>query len=56
MLFVLLLALIAINAGSAKLNPYQVILAVLGKGNDISDIVIWRIRITNLQETLFLIQ
>lgn len=42
---VLVLAVLAINAGSSKLNPKQVLDAILGKGSDISDIVIWRIRL-----------
>lgn len=40
-----ILALLAINAGSAELNPYQVIMTILGKGSSVSDVVIWNIRL-----------
>lgn len=44
-LLIIIAAVFAINAGSTDLNLYQVIQAVLGKGTDISDIVIWQIRL-----------
>jgi iron complex transport system permease protein len=49
-LFILILliftaAVLALNAGSTDLNPYQVVRTILGMGTDVSDIVIWRIRL-----------
>ncbi|NMB25895.1 MAG: iron ABC transporter permease [Firmicutes bacterium] len=44
----ILMALIALNAGSIKLNPYQVIKAVIGTGADVADIVIWQIRLPRI--------
>lgn len=44
-LMIAIASVFAINAGSTNLNLYQVIQAVLGKGTDISDIVIWQIRL-----------
>ncbi len=44
-LLIVIASLFAINAGSTSLNPLQVIQAILGKGNDVSDIVIWQIRL-----------
>lgn len=39
------LAVVAINAGAAKLNPYQVLMTILGKGTGFSSVVIWNIRL-----------
>ncbi len=46
LLFILvaMTSVFAINAGSTNLNLLQVVQAILGKGTDISDIVIWQIR------------
>ncbi len=41
----LLVALFAVNAGSTDLNSYQVIKSILGRGNSVSDVVIWNIRL-----------
>lgn len=40
-----LLGIYAINAGSANLSPAQVLLALLGKGEDRLNIIIWNIRL-----------
>lgn len=42
---VLVLAVLAINAGSTDLNAKQILMTIFGHGNDISNIVIWRIRL-----------
>lgn len=39
------LAVFAINAGSTDLNPYQVLITILGQGSSISNVVIWNIRL-----------
>ncbi|MBA4603102.1 iron ABC transporter permease [Thermoactinomyces sp. AMNI-1] len=44
-LLIVIASLFAINAGSASLNLLQVIQAILGDGTDVSDIVIWQIRL-----------
>lgn len=47
LLFILLLlaSIFAINAGSADLNMYYIIKTLLGKGTEVSEVVIWRIRL-----------
>ncbi|NLK09261.1 MAG: iron ABC transporter permease [Firmicutes bacterium] len=45
---ILIMAVAALNAGAIKLNPYQVFRAVIGKGIDTADIVIWRIRLPRI--------
>lgn len=47
LLFILIIiaSIFAINAGSTNLNVLQVIKAFMGKGTDISDVVIWQIRL-----------
>ncbi|NMB46683.1 MAG: iron ABC transporter permease [Firmicutes bacterium] len=47
-LLIITAAVIALNAGSIDLNLYQVILAVMGKGADVADIVIWQIRLPRI--------
>lgn len=47
-LLIFLAALIALNAGSIKLNPYQVIKAMMGQGADVAEIVIWQIRLPRI--------
>ncbi|WP_102401399.1 FecCD family ABC transporter permease [Haloimpatiens massiliensis] len=42
---VFVLATFAINAGSTDLKPSQVFMSIFGYGSDVSDIVIWRIRL-----------
>ena len=37
------LVVLAINAGSAELNPIQIIMTLLGKGDENSRVVIWNI-------------
>ena len=44
-LLVIIFSVIAINAGSTNLRMSQVLDVILGKGTDISDIVIWQIRL-----------
>ncbi|SMB79708.1 iron complex transport system permease protein [Desulfonispora thiosulfatigenes DSM 11270] len=44
-ILIVIFSVIAINAGSIKFNFYQVIQAILGKGTDNSNIVIWQIRL-----------
>jgi len=39
------LSVIAVNAGSMDVSLYQIIMTVLGRGNGISDVVIWNIRL-----------
>lgn len=45
---VIFLSIISINAGSAKIDLHEVLLAFLAKGNDISQIVIWEIRLPRI--------
>ncbi|MFD3156985.1 FecCD family ABC transporter permease [Haloimpatiens sp. FM7330] len=45
LIMVLILAILAINAGSSNLNPYQVFTSIFGQGSNVADIVIWRIRL-----------
>ncbi|KAJ51704.1 iron complex transport system permease protein [Clostridium tetanomorphum] len=45
---ILILSIIAINAGSTALTPYEVLSAILGKEGNISSIVIWRIRLPRI--------
>lgn len=45
---IVLISVVAVNAGSMKLNLGQVGQAILGNGNDISDTVIWRIRLPRI--------
>ncbi|WP_125153288.1 FecCD family ABC transporter permease [Clostridium rectalis] len=42
---ILLLSIIAINAGSTSLKPHQILMTILGQGTDVSQVVIWRIRL-----------
>ena len=48
LLIVFLLSIFAINAGSTKLKPYEILMAMLGKGTDVSNLVIWRIRLPRI--------
>lgn len=41
-------SLFALNAGSTDMNLYQVIQAIVGKGTDVSKVVIWQIRIPRI--------
>ncbi|NLN17184.1 MAG: iron ABC transporter permease [Firmicutes bacterium] len=41
-------SLIALGAGSMNLNPYEVLRALTGKGDDVADIVIWQIRLPRI--------
>lgn len=43
-----MLALLAINAGAAEVNPYQVLLAILGQGSSFSNVIIWNIRLPRI--------
>ncbi|KNY29480.1 ABC-type transporter, integral membrane subunit [Pseudobacteroides cellulosolvens ATCC 35603 = DSM 2933] len=47
MLFILIIiaSIFAINAGSTNLNVFQVIQAFMGNGTEVSDVVIWQIRL-----------
>lgn len=45
---IILVTLVALNAGSMQLNLYQVIQAIIGKGADVADIVIWQIRLPRI--------
>ncbi|NLB17410.1 MAG: iron ABC transporter permease [Syntrophomonadaceae bacterium] len=47
-LLIICMAILALNAGSMKLNPAQIIQSILGNGNDISHLVIWRIRLPRI--------
>lgn len=47
-LLIAIAAVFAVNAGSTNLNPYQVIRSILGKGTDISEVVIWQIRLPRI--------
>jgi len=42
------LVVLAINAGSAELNPIQIIMTLLGKGDENSRVVIWNIRLPRI--------
>ena len=48
LLFIAIAAVFAVNAGSTNLNPYQVVQAVIGKGSNVSGIVIWQIRLPRI--------
>ncbi|WP_238988874.1 FecCD family ABC transporter permease [Calorimonas adulescens] len=39
------LSVIAVNAGSMDVSPYQIFMTLLGRGSGISDVVIWNIRL-----------
>lgn len=45
---IVLVSVVAVNAGSINLNLYQVIQTILGKGSNVSDVVIWRIRLPRI--------
>jgi uncharacterized membrane protein YuzA (DUF378 family) len=45
---IILVAIVAVNAGSMNLNLYQVIQSILGNGSNVSDVVIWRIRLPRI--------
>lgn len=47
-LLVILAALVALSAGSMDLNPRQVLGSVLGNGDQVSGVVIWRIRLPRI--------
>lgn len=42
---VFILSICAINAGSADLKPYEILMSILGQGDSMSNMVIWRIRL-----------
>ncbi len=48
LLLVVLVAVVAVNAGSMRLDPLQVLRSVLGNGNQVSGVVIWRIRLPRI--------
>ena len=52
-LLVILMSVLAMNAGSINLNPVQIIQSVLGNGNDVSNVVIWRIRLPRILAAVF---
>ena len=45
LVLVFILSIFAINAGSTNLKPYQILMSIFGQGSDISNVVIWRIRL-----------
>ena len=45
LVMIILLSIFAINSGSSALKPSEVFMSILGYGNNISNIVIWRIRL-----------
>jgi iron complex transport system permease protein len=47
-----LLMLICVNAGTAKINPMQVLKTILGGGGEKDRIVIWRIRMPRVVSAL----
>ena len=51
-LLVLVLGVWGVNAGSAELTPAQVIMALLGKGQENAPIVIWNIRLPRVLAAL----
>jgi len=44
-LLTFIMAVFAINAGSTDLNIHQVVMTLLGQGSDVSNLVIWNIRL-----------
>ncbi|WP_411679969.1 FecCD family ABC transporter permease [Clostridium thailandense] len=44
-LLIIVFSIFSICAGSSNIKPYQVIMAVLGKGTELSNVVIWNIRL-----------
>ncbi|MCR4435245.1 MAG: iron ABC transporter permease [Clostridiales bacterium] len=47
-LLIAIVAVFAVNAGSTNLNPAQVMQTIFGKGSNISDIVVWQIRLPRI--------
>lgn len=48
LLLVFALSILAINAGSTDLTPYEILKSILGQGTDTSNVVIWRIRLPRI--------
>ena len=46
------MSVLAVNAGSMNLNPWQIIQSVLGYGNDASHLVIWQIRLPRIMAAI----
>lgn len=44
-LLIIVFSIFSICAGSSNITPYQVIMTILGNGNEMSNIVIWNIRL-----------
>jgi iron complex transport system permease protein len=44
-IMVFILSIFAINAGSTNIKPYEVLMSILGRGTDVSSVIIWRIRL-----------
>ena len=47
-ILILISSAVALNAGSMDLNLKQVIQAIMGQGSNVSDMVIWRIRLPRI--------
>lgn len=45
---VIALSIIAVNVGSTSLNLHEVLMSILGRGTNISSVVIWRIRLPRI--------
>jgi iron complex transport system permease protein len=48
LVMIFILSIIAINAGSTNLNIYEILKSIIGRGTDVSDAVIWRIRLPRI--------
>lgn len=51
-LLIIVFSILSICAGSSNIKPYQVIMAVLGKGNELSSVVIWNIRLPRVMAAI----
>ncbi len=47
-ILIILVSILAINAGSTNLKVFEIIKAIMGSGTDISGIVIWQIRLPRI--------
>lgn len=51
-LLIIVFSILSICAGSSNIKPHQVIMAVLGKGTELSSVVIWNIRLPRVMAAI----
>ncbi|KZL92683.1 FecCD family ABC transporter permease [Clostridium magnum] len=51
-LLIIVFSIFSICAGSSNIKPYQVIMAILGKGTELSNLVIWNIRLPRVMAAI----